>query len=62
MNIGFVSTGTLYRDMATRGATRQPEAKSFMQTAFDYDSFRVASPEEAKDIWDKILQQSHDAP
>lgn len=62
MEVSFVSTGTLCRDIATRGVPRQSGAKSFMQTAFDYDSFRVASPEEAKNIWDKILQQSHDAP
>lgn len=62
MDVSFVSTGTLCCDIATRGVPRQSGAKSFMQTAFDYDSFRVASLEEAKNIWDKILQQSHDAP
>lgn len=62
MDVSFVSTGTLCRDIATRGVPRQSGAKSFMQTAFDYDSFRVISPEEAKNLWDKILQQSNDVP
>ena len=62
MEVSFVSTGTLCCDIATRGVPRPSGAKSFMQTACDYASFPVGSPEEAKDIWDKILQQSHDAP
>ena len=48
MNVGFVSTGTLYRDIATRGLQRQQEEKTSTQTTFDIDNFPIMYYEEGK--------------